>query len=117
MPIMRENIQTTELAFFKTYFLPLAASCKARSNLAKKEDNMVVAKPYDVLVSQVSNMTLDQVIFLCAPFCEYNNVHFFSSSLPRLGKYYTRRHEYSQGLSRLLSVLRVLVTFLSFVLG
>ena len=56
LPIMRENIQTTELAFFKTYFLPLAASCKARSNLAKKEDNMVVAKPYDVLVSQVSHI-------------------------------------------------------------
>ena len=32
LPIMRENIQSTQLAFFKTYFLPLAAACKARSN-------------------------------------------------------------------------------------
>ena len=51
---MRENIQNTELAFFKTYFLPLAAQCKARSNQARKEDSMAVAKTYDVLVSQVS---------------------------------------------------------------
>jgi len=53
LPIMRENIQSTQLASFKTYFLPLAAACKARSNQAKKEDNMAVAKPYDVLVSQI----------------------------------------------------------------
>jgi len=53
LPVMRENIQNTELAFFKSYFLPLAAACKARSNQAKREDNLAVAKPYDVLVSQI----------------------------------------------------------------
>ena len=53
LPIMRENIQNTELAFFKSYFLPLAANCKARSNQAKRENDTAVAKPYDILVCQI----------------------------------------------------------------
>ena len=49
-------------------------------------------------------------VFLCALFeSKKENVHLFSSSLPHALTNAARRHEYSQRLSRHLSVLGVLV--------
>ena len=36
LPVLRENVQKTKLAFFKTYFLPIATTCYQRMLKAKQ---------------------------------------------------------------------------------
>ena len=48
---MRENIQNTNLAFFKSYFLPLANTCQQRAN-ALTEDK-IGEKSYQLIVAQI----------------------------------------------------------------
>nr|CAG4647640.1 EOG090X00E0 [Moina brachiata]SVE92835.1 EOG090X00E0 [Moina brachiata] len=49
LPIMRENIQNTELAFFIEYFLPLAQTCKSRV----KDQDRVAPRVYDLIQRQI----------------------------------------------------------------
>ena len=53
LPVLRENVQKTKLAFFKNYFIPIAAACYARAQKAKKEEDKTLQKTYEVIVSQI----------------------------------------------------------------
>merc|ERR1719270_816995 len=53
LPIFRENIKNTELAFFIEYFLPLAAKCLSRSVASGDAGDNVGQKTYEVLVYQI----------------------------------------------------------------
>ena len=53
LPIFRENIKNTELAFFVDFFLPLAAKCLSRSNASAAQGDTVGHKTYEVLVYQI----------------------------------------------------------------
>ena len=53
LPIFRDNIRNTELAFFVEYFLPLAAKCLARSASSAEAGDTVGQKTYEVLVFQI----------------------------------------------------------------
>ncbi|XP_048746321.2 RRP12-like protein isoform X2 [Ostrea edulis] len=53
IPVIRDNVCDTELGFFTTYFLPLAAKLKQRSLEAVSTDNQVVCKSYDALQRQI----------------------------------------------------------------
>jgi len=53
LPVLRENIRHTELAFFSSYFLPLAAKCLTRSNKAAHEGDKIGHKTYEVLTYQI----------------------------------------------------------------
>ena len=53
-PVLRENIQHTNLAFFKTYFLPLAYECEKRANeKLLSEKNEIGHKSYTLIVEQI----------------------------------------------------------------
>ena len=53
LPVLRENIQNANLAFFKTYFLPMAMACQARAAKAENENDKIGQKSYEMLVSQI----------------------------------------------------------------
>ena len=53
LPIFRENIKNTQLAFFVEYFLPLAAKCLSRSAHCGASGDNVGHKTYEVLVFQI----------------------------------------------------------------
>ncbi|XP_014673956.1 PREDICTED: RRP12-like protein, partial [Priapulus caudatus] len=53
LPVMRNSIQDTELAFFVSYFLPLAAKLKNRSAELAQSGHQVVAKTYDIMQQQI----------------------------------------------------------------
>ena len=53
LPIFRENIKNTELAFFVEYFLPLAAKCLSRSTQCGASGDNVGHKTYEVIVFQI----------------------------------------------------------------
>jgi ribosomal RNA-processing protein 12 len=53
LPVLRENVQKTKLSFFKSYFLPIATACHLRAMKAKSEDDKVLQKTYEVIVSQI----------------------------------------------------------------
>merc|ERR1711971_1001221 len=53
LPILRENIRNTELAFFTDYFLPLAGRCLSRSGQAAQLGDTVAHKTYEVVVYQI----------------------------------------------------------------
>ena len=53
LPVLRENIQNANLAFFKTYFLPVAMACQARAAKAENENDKIGQKSYEMLVSQI----------------------------------------------------------------
>ena len=50
LPVLRENIQKANLAFFKSYFLPIAQSCDQR---VKIEDDKIGKKSYELIVNQI----------------------------------------------------------------
>ena len=50
LPVLRENIQKAKLAFFKTYFLPIAQACDQRS---KTEEDKIGKKTYEMLFDQI----------------------------------------------------------------
>lgn len=53
LPVLRDNIQNTNLAFFNEYFLPLAARCLKRSNDSEKAKDKIGHKTYEVIVYQI----------------------------------------------------------------
>ena len=53
LPIMRENIQNTELGFFIEYFLPLAQLCRSRVAKCKEEEDRVGFRIFDLLQRQM----------------------------------------------------------------
>jgi len=53
LPVLRDNIQNTKLAFFNEYFLPLAARCLKRSNDSQAKNDKIGHKTYEVLVYQI----------------------------------------------------------------
>ena len=53
LPVLRENVQKTKLGFFKSYFLPIATACYLRAMKAKAENDKVLQKTYEVIVSQI----------------------------------------------------------------
>uniref|UniRef100_A0A8W8IIZ2 RRP12 HEAT domain-containing protein n=1 Tax=Magallana gigas TaxID=29159 RepID=A0A8W8IIZ2_MAGGI len=59
IPVIRNNVGNTELGFFTTYFLPLAAKLKERSLEAKSTGNQVVCKSYDALQSEREDLMVE----------------------------------------------------------
>ena len=55
LPVLRENIKNTELAFFSEYFLPLAAKCFDRSHACAAQQDLIGQKAYEALTYQVIN--------------------------------------------------------------
>ena len=53
LPVLRENIQNTELSFFIDYFYPLAESCRLRSHRCLNKDDRKGEKIYSVLEHQI----------------------------------------------------------------
>ncbi|EFX68356.1 hypothetical protein DAPPUDRAFT_260244 [Daphnia pulex] len=53
LPILRENIQNTELGFFIEYFLPLAQTCRARVPQCKEDQDRVGFRIFDLLQRQM----------------------------------------------------------------
>ncbi|WAR21706.1 RRP12-like protein [Mya arenaria] len=53
LPVIRDNVQETELAFFTSYFLPLAAKLRLRSLELADQQNVVASKTYEALQLQM----------------------------------------------------------------
>jgi len=53
IPVMRDNIKKTELAYFIEFFLPLAAKCLDRSKFCAQNNDLVGTKTYEVLTYQI----------------------------------------------------------------
>nr|SVE74944.1 EOG090X00E0 [Daphnia dolichocephala] len=53
LPILRENIQNTELGFFIEYFLPLAQTCRSRVPQCKDDQDRVGFRVFDLLQRQM----------------------------------------------------------------
>ena len=53
LPVLREHIKHTELAFFSEYFLPLAAKCYDRSHACAAQQDLIGQKAYEALTYQV----------------------------------------------------------------
>ena len=53
IPVIRDNVCNTELGFFASYFLPLAAKFRQRALEATQTDNIVVGKSYETLQYQM----------------------------------------------------------------
>ncbi|XP_048249347.1 RRP12-like protein [Haliotis rufescens] len=53
IPVFRDNVSNTELGFFTSYFLPLAARFRQRAQQCAAEQNVVAAKSYEALQQQI----------------------------------------------------------------
>lgn len=53
LPVLRENIQNTQLSYFKSYFLPLSIKCKQRAADLNKNGDKIGHKMYEVIVTQI----------------------------------------------------------------
>nr|CAG4640604.1 EOG090X00E0 [Eulimnadia texana] len=53
LPILRENLSHTELAFFVEYFLPLAQSCHSRSLKCRAAKDLIGERTFDLLQRQI----------------------------------------------------------------
>ncbi|XP_076363846.1 RRP12-like protein isoform X2 [Tachypleus tridentatus] len=53
LPVLRDNIQGTQLAFFTKYFLPLASVLREKSLELEKSGRLVESKTYSVLQTQI----------------------------------------------------------------
>ncbi|XP_074641768.1 RRP12-like protein isoform X2 [Tubulanus polymorphus] len=53
LPVLRNNIRNTELAFFISYFLPLAARIRARSTALEQGDRNAESKAYKTIQYQI----------------------------------------------------------------
>ncbi|XP_052226276.1 RRP12-like protein isoform X6 [Dreissena polymorpha] len=53
LPVIRDNVQETELGFFTSYFLPLAAKLRLRSLELSDQQNIVASKTYETLQLQI----------------------------------------------------------------
>ncbi|XP_069140254.1 RRP12-like protein [Argopecten irradians] len=56
IPVIRDNIYNTELGFFTSYFLPLAAKFRQRALEDNAGDSVVVKKSYEALHRQIWSM-------------------------------------------------------------
>ena len=53
LPVLRDNIRETELGFFTSYFLPLAAKLRSRAAVLRDEGQVMKAKLYETLQVQI----------------------------------------------------------------
>ncbi|XP_045190399.2 RRP12-like protein [Mercenaria mercenaria] len=53
LPVIRDNVQETELGFFISYFLPLAAKLRQRALELSDQQNIVASKTYETLQLQI----------------------------------------------------------------
>ncbi len=53
LPVLRENVQKTELSFFVEYFLPLAEALREAANRCLSRSDAVGQKMYQLLENQV----------------------------------------------------------------
>ena len=53
LPIMRENISGTQLAYFTEYFLPLADVCRSRVQLCKDSQDRIGFRVFDLVQRQM----------------------------------------------------------------
>ncbi|XP_005106446.2 RRP12-like protein [Aplysia californica] len=53
LPVFRDNVTHTQLGFFTSYFLPLAATFRKKAEDLSKEERMAESKAYDVLQLQI----------------------------------------------------------------
>ncbi|KAG1655520.1 RRP12-like protein [Nymphon striatum] len=53
LPVLRDNIQETELSYFSSYFVPLAKQIHARGEELKKENKIVEYKTLNILQNQI----------------------------------------------------------------
>ncbi|XP_060076895.1 RRP12-like protein [Ylistrum balloti] len=56
LPVIRDNLHNTELGFFTSYFLPLAAKFRQRAIEDNAGDSVVVKKSYEALHGQIWSM-------------------------------------------------------------
>ncbi|OWF35995.1 RRP12-like protein [Mizuhopecten yessoensis] len=56
IPVIRDNLYKTELGFFTSYFLPLAAKFRQRALEGNDGDSVVVKKSYEALHLQIWSM-------------------------------------------------------------
>ncbi|KAK7479159.1 hypothetical protein BaRGS_00029600 [Batillaria attramentaria] len=56
MPVLRDNVSDTELSFFSSYFLPLAARFRQKSMELAGQSRTAAAKTYEALQTQVWSM-------------------------------------------------------------
>ncbi|XP_069705584.1 RRP12-like protein [Periplaneta americana] len=53
LPLLRENVNSSKLQFFLSYFLPMAVTCRNRSTALLAEDEKIGAHSYELLQSQI----------------------------------------------------------------
>ncbi|GAB6025472.1 pre-rRNA processing protein [Chamberlinius hualienensis] len=53
IPVLRDNVQETELSYFKEYFLPLIGKCQTKIQNFKSDENKVMLKTYELLYYQL----------------------------------------------------------------
>ena len=53
LPVLRDNVQNTDLAFFIDYFYPLAEKCRLRSHKCINYDDKIGKKIYETLEFQI----------------------------------------------------------------
>ncbi|XP_040571896.1 RRP12-like protein [Lepeophtheirus salmonis] len=56
LPVLRENIQNTQLSYFVNNFLPLASICMNRSKQCEASGDTVGAKSYELIMYQIWNL-------------------------------------------------------------
>ncbi|XP_060581938.1 RRP12-like protein [Ruditapes philippinarum] len=56
LPVIRDNVQETDLSFFTSYFLPLAAKLRQRALELSDQQNIVASKTYEALQLQIWSM-------------------------------------------------------------
>ncbi|GAA6107350.1 RRP12-like protein [Tachysurus ichikawai] len=56
IPVIRDNVKNTQLAYFSSYFLPLASTLKHRAKELEKTGQKLVAKVYHTLQLQIWTM-------------------------------------------------------------
>ncbi|XP_026997997.1 RRP12-like protein [Tachysurus fulvidraco] len=56
IPVIRDNVKNTQLAYFSSYFLPLASTLKHRAEELEKTGQKLVAKVYHTLQLQIWTM-------------------------------------------------------------
>ena len=54
LPLLKENIERTELAYFIEHFLPLARKLKQKSTGFLQKNQLIEAKIFDNLQTQVN---------------------------------------------------------------
>ena len=61
LPILKENIEKTELSFFVDTLLPLAKKLKAKSDYFAHIKKLIESKIFDNLQNQVINLKISKI--------------------------------------------------------